>query len=83
MEHGSIPKWEGVRGPRYVYARYFGQKPAYEFLHDLKTDPDQLKNFAANPQYAETLKKMQTRCDTLRDTHGGPYKSRKKTKRKK
>jgi arylsulfatase A-like enzyme len=74
MNNKTIPKWEGVRGPRYVYARYFEQKPAYEFLHDLETDPDQLKNFAADPKYAETLKKMQARCNTLRDTHGGPYK---------
>jgi len=73
MNHAAIPMWEGVRGPRYVYARYFGQKPAYEFLHDLKTDPDQLQNFAANPEYAATLKKMRARCNTLRDTHGGPY----------
>ncbi len=84
MEHRDIPKWEGVRGPRYVYARYFAQKPQYEFLHDLQADPDQLKNFATDPKYAETLKKMQTRCDTLRETHGGPYKSpAKKPKRKK
>ncbi|MDP7288718.1 MAG: sulfatase [Phycisphaerae bacterium] len=82
MERHDIPKWEGVRGPRYVYARYFGQKPQYEFLHDLKTDPDQLKNFASDPKYADTLKKMQTRCDELRETHGGPYK-RPAAKRKK
>ncbi|MFC1726300.1 sulfatase, partial [candidate division KSB1 bacterium] len=44
MDNPDIPKWEGVRGNRYVYARYFEQEPAYEFLHDLKTDPDQLAN---------------------------------------
>ena len=78
MEFKPIPKWEGVRGPRYVYARYFAQKPQYEFLHDLKADPDQLKNFATDPKYADTLKKMQARCDTLREIHGGVYVAPKK-----
>ena len=35
MHHGRIPKWEGVRAQRYVYARYFEQQPVFEFLHDL------------------------------------------------
>ena len=74
MEYATIPKWEGVRDSRYVYARYFAEKPCHEFLHDLKADPDQLQNFAKDPKYADTLKKMQTRCDELRDTHGGEYK---------
>jgi len=83
MNHGSIPKWEGVRGPRYVYARYFEQKPVYEFLHDLKTDGDQLKNFAADADYADILKKMRERCDELRDAYGGPYKPRPRRKKPK
>ena len=41
MDHPAIPKWEGVRGPRYVYARYFEQQPPFEFLHDLQADPDE------------------------------------------
>ena len=69
MNHKAIPKWEGVRAQRYVYARYFEQEPVYEFLHDLQTDPDQLKNFASDPQYAETLAKMRKRCDELRDAY--------------
>ena len=28
MDYADIPKWEGVRGERYVYARYFEQEPA-------------------------------------------------------
>lgn len=66
LEYGArIPKWEGVRGRRYMYARYFEHD--YEFLHDLETDPNQLKNFAQDPAYGETLKQMRTRCDTLAD----------------
>ncbi len=82
MDNAAIPKWEGVRGPRYVYARYFEQKPVYEFLHDLKTDPDQRKNFAADPACAAVLKTMRTRCDQLRDAYGGPYTPHKRKTRK-
>jgi len=81
MDHKAIPKWEGVRGERYVYARYFEQNPVYEFLHDLKTDPDQLKNFADDPDYASALVTMRRRCDELRDAYGGPYTPRKRKKR--
>jgi len=73
MNHRAIPKWEGVRGTRYVYARYFEQEPVYEFLHDLKTDPDELRNLAADPACADVLKRMRKRCDELRDAYGGPY----------
>ncbi len=73
MNNRAIPKWEGVRGMRYVYARYFEQEPVYEFLHDLKTDPDQLRNFVADPACAAVLKRMRKRCDELRDAYGGPY----------
>ncbi len=67
MDHKDIPKWEGVRGERYVYARYFEQQPAYEFLHDLQADPDQLINFTSNPEYKDILAKMRKRCDELRN----------------
>jgi arylsulfatase A-like enzyme len=55
----SIPNWEGIRGERYVYASY--PEEGYEFLHDLKKDPDQLQNFAKNPEYKEVLEKMRSR----------------------
>ncbi len=73
MDHPAIPKWVGVRDQRYVYARYFQQNPPYEFLHDLKTDPQQLKNLVADPVYKQTLAKMRLRTNDLRDQHGGPY----------
>ncbi len=78
MDHKSIPKYEGVRGERYVYARYFEQQPAFEFLHDLKIDPDQLKNLANDPSHAAAMKKMRNRCDQLRDSYGGKYRPHKK-----
>ncbi len=66
MQHGDIPKWEGVRGERYVYARYFEQTPVYEFLHDLKTDPDQLVNLAGQPDHQDLVVQMRKRCDELK-----------------
>ncbi len=68
LDNPDIPKWEGVRGERYVYARYFEQEPVYEFLHDLETDPDQLVNLAADPGYSEILAAMRKRCDELKET---------------
>ncbi len=80
MDAGErIPKWEGVRGPRYVYARYF--ESGFEFLHNLETDPDQLKNLANDPAHAKVLAVMRARCDELRDGYGGPYVPRPRMKK--
>ena len=68
VENKSIPKWQGVRGERFVYACYFDQDPAYEFLHDLKTDPDQLTNLAKNPEYKTKLIEMRQRCRDIKPT---------------
>lgn len=70
---GAIPKWEGVRGARYTYARYLEQDPPYEFLHDLERDPQQLVNLAARQDHAAQLERMRTRCAELRDLYGGVY----------
>jgi arylsulfatase A-like enzyme len=67
LDNPEIPKWEGVRGERYVYASYFEQEPVYEFLHDLEADPDQLVNLAADPEYREILAAMSKRCDELKE----------------
>lgn len=58
----SIPKWEGVRTERYLYACYFEQTPAYEFLYDLRNDPDELQNLALNEEYSSVLKELRSRC---------------------
>jgi arylsulfatase A-like enzyme len=63
--------WEGVRGERYVYARYFDQQPAFEFLHDLQSDPDELKNLAKDPEQTEVLKRMRALCDAEMNGRGG------------
>lgn len=69
MDYGGIPKWEGVRGERYVYARYFEQDPVYEFLHDLQKDPDELQNVAGVSAYRSVLETMRQRCDELKNIY--------------
>jgi arylsulfatase A-like enzyme len=64
--------WEGIRTRRWKYARYFDQKPAYEFLHDLENDPDELVNLAGNPEYARTLAELRKRCKEQVAAYGGP-----------
>lgn len=73
MEHPRLPRWEGVRTPRFTYARYFQQQPPFEFLHDREADPDQLTNFATDPDYADELQRMRARTNELRDSYGGAY----------
>ncbi len=65
MEHDKIPKYVGIRGERYVYANYYEQDPQYEYLHDLQTDPDQLKNLSNHPDYKEVLHDMIIKCENL------------------
>lgn len=67
MNHLQIPKWEGIRDTRYVYARYDAQSPPYEFLHDLQTDPDELKNLAGDPEHETILQEMRSQCDEERE----------------
>jgi arylsulfatase A-like enzyme len=73
FDNPQIPKWEGVRGSRYVYARYFENLPEGEFLHDLNSDPHQLKNLVEDTACQEALAEMRRRCDHLRDQYGGAY----------
>lgn len=67
--HERIPKWRGVHGERFTYARYYEQKPVQEMLYDLEKDPDQLKNLAKDPEYASVLKRMRARTDELTEKY--------------
>lgn len=61
MDNNRIPKWEGYHGKRFVYANYYEQLSGKEFLHDLESDPDQIKNLVHEPQYADVLKRLRQR----------------------
>ena len=65
FDNKDIPKSQGVRGQRWVYARFDEQSPVYEQLFDLKEDPQQLSNLAYAPEYADVLAAQRARCDEL------------------
>jgi hypothetical protein len=69
-----IPAFEGMRGERYKYVRYVDEKN-YEFLHDLKNDPDELINLASNSKYLKTLTQMRGMTDQRVKELGGPLSS--------
>jgi arylsulfatase A-like enzyme len=66
-----IPAFEGIRNEQFKYVRYFDHGN-YEFLHDLKNDPDELVNLADNPEYAKTLQDMRARTNNRVTEYGGP-----------
>ena len=66
-----IPAFEGMRGERFKYVRYVDEKN-YEFLHDLKNDPNELINLASNPKYTKNLKEMRGLTDQRVKELGGP-----------
>ena len=66
-----IPAFEGLRNENFKYVRYFDHGN-YEFLHDLKNDPDELTNLASDPKHAQTLKAMRERTTKRVASLGGP-----------
>ena len=65
FDNKDIPKSQGVRGERWVYARFDEQVPVYEQLFDLRNDPHQLHNLATDAQHAKVLAEQRDRCDLL------------------
>ena len=82
FNHERLPKWRGVRGERYTYARYYEQDPPFEVLHDLEKDPDQLQNLAGSAKHEVILKRMRARTEEFKRQYTRPeiaeLKSRKK-----
>ena len=68
-----IPAYEGIRNADYKYVRYFDYDN-YEFLHNLKSDPDELVNLADNPEFKEVLQEMRLRADQKVKELGGQFK---------
>ena len=66
-----IPAFEGLRNENYKYVRYFDHGNR-EFLHDLKSDPDELINLADDPKHADLLQEMRDRTTTTVKEVGGP-----------
>ncbi len=64
--------FEGIREGRFKYVRYFDETPAYEFLHDLKNDPDELVNLVNDPKFNDVLLRLRKRCEERVSELGGP-----------
>jgi hypothetical protein len=54
-----------------LYDLYFGKRPEYE-LFDLRKDPAQVNNEAANPEYAGLLKELAARLNDELRASGDP-----------
>jgi arylsulfatase A-like enzyme len=70
-EHHTLPKMippsEGVRTDRWKYLRWVGEDPAVEELYDLKAEPAEEHNLAADPQHRPMLDGLRNRWSRLRD----------------
>ncbi|MDG2186613.1 MAG: sulfatase [Mariniblastus sp.] len=63
-----VAKHNGVRTDRYKLMHFY-QFDQWE-LYDLQTDPDELTNQYANPEYANVVAKMKTRLEDLQSIYG-------------
>jgi arylsulfatase A-like enzyme len=68
--HGSLPKWYGVRDTRFTYANYYEEK--VELLYDREKDPTQLSDVAGNPEYQAVLKKLRSRSEEYKKQYTRP-----------
>lgn len=70
-EHHTLPKVippsEAVRTERWKYIRWAGREPAAEELYELRADPDEEHNLAANPDSGKTLAELRGRWQAFRD----------------
>ena len=53
-----------LRDGHYKYIHYVGHEPE---LYDLNSDPEEMTNLAADPEYLEVLKKFETRLREILD----------------
>jgi Arylsulfatase A and related enzymes len=67
FQHPGIPKSEGIRNERWMYARYIETDPLYEELYDLRRDPFEEHNLAHDSSASEQLQAMRKRWQAWRD----------------
>ena len=58
-----IPPSEGVRTECWTYLRWLAPNPEREELYDLRNDPLEAHNLAADPEHAETLAQLRARSE--------------------
>jgi arylsulfatase A-like enzyme len=62
---GRIPRSEGVRTARWSWWRWLDEAPPAEELYDLRRDPGQQRNLAADPRHRRTLEILRARWAAL------------------
>lgn len=62
----SLPDWIGIRSADFSYAEYFDAGTSVHFLTDARTDPQEIRNLAGDPAYAEILLEYRDRARRYR-----------------
>jgi len=68
----SVRANRGVATERYKYIHYYTNPIEYE-LYDLQSDPEERKNLADDPQFADVRKQLASRMEDLRKETGDTY----------
>lgn len=73
----NSPTWQGIlkRGDDRMGARTIAaylHRPEYE-LYDLRTDPDETRNLAADPRHKTTLAELQARLRSMMERTKNPW----------
>ena len=71
-EFENIPPSEGVRTAEWKYMRYVNDKSSEE-LYNLKSDPKEIDNLAAKPEYQKVLQEFRRKNDELGKKYADPY----------
>lgn len=61
----AIPATEGVREAQWKYTRWTSAEPLFEELFDLRADPGELRNLAADIEYSAQLQRLRARWKEL------------------
>lgn len=71
-EFENIPPSEGIRTNEWKYFRYVNDK-SLEELYNLKDDPKETNNLAANPEYKDVLLELRAKNDELGQRYADPF----------
>ncbi len=61
FRHPGIPRSEGVRTATHAYWRFIDKPEPNEFCHDLRVDPGEVINLAADPAHDTLVSQLRDR----------------------